>query len=177
MHPGGAGQDLARDLALAWPEVVGEEVAANSHPVRYSRGRLVVAASSTIWAQTLSFMEDTIARNLNQRLGQQTVDRIVFRHAGWEGRATGVAPQPPVAAAAQREEATRQTYREEPAGLAPAAEPPRATSPEEGRELLTAEQEAALRGVEQMGLAPELQAKILGAMRASFVRGQQESVR
>ena len=93
VSPGGS-LDLAAAISLAWPQVVGEEGAINSQPVRLRQGRLTVAASSTVWAQTLQFMEQTIAAGLNERLGSPPgaplIERISFRHAGWQGR-------PPVA--------------------------------------------------------------------------------
>ncbi len=81
---GDESRSAARLLALVWPEIVGEEVAANARPVQLRQGRLVVSASSASWAQTLQLMGDTIINRLNERLGGGAVDRVVFRHAGWE---------------------------------------------------------------------------------------------
>jgi hypothetical protein len=163
VFPGG-GLELAAAIALAWPQVVGEEGAVNSQPVRLRQGRLTVAASSTVWAQTLQFMEQTIAAGLNERLGSPpgapVIERISFRHAGWQGR-------PPIA-----------SDHVEPAvpGDAPAA-PRGAAAGQESLPGLAPDQEAALRSIEELGLEPQLAAKIIAAMKASFVRDQQNPVR
>jgi hypothetical protein len=168
VSPGG-GLELAAAISLAWPQVVGQEGAVNSQPVRLRQGRLTVAASSTVWAQTLQFMEQTIAAGLNERLGSPpgapVIERISFRHAGWQGR-------PPVASDHVESEAPGTGSRAEP----PAA--PRGSAPgQESLPGLTPDQEAALRSIEELGLAPQLAAKIIAAMKASFVRDQQNPVR
>ncbi len=155
-QPSGGGPDMAAALSLAWPRAVGEEVACNSHPVRLHQGRLTVAVSSTVWAQSLQFMEAKIIAGLNDRLGSTVVDRIVFRHAGWQGSPARPSPQTAVA-------------------TPPADDGGRAG---EGRQApFTAEQEAALASVERLELDPQLAARIVAAMKASFVREQQGSVR
>jgi hypothetical protein len=148
--PRGSGRDPARELALAWPDVVGEKVAANTRPVQLRQGRLVVSASSSAWAQTLQFMSTTIMARLNDRLGEGTVQQVAFRHAGWEQHPRG---QPGEGSA-----------------LGDGAVPN-----QEG--ALSADEQAALAGVKELGLAPELERRITRAMRAAFVRGQQEYVR
>jgi hypothetical protein len=153
--------DLAARLTIAWPQVVGEEVAANSRPVRLRQGRLVVAVSSTMWAQTLQFMELTIATGLNDRLDMPLIEHIAFRHAGWQETPGG-------RSAASEDRLARGATT---APTAPAGDNP-ASLPE-----LTPTQEAALRSVEELGLEPHLVEKITGAMRAAFVREQQASVR
>jgi len=168
VSPGG-GLDLAAAISRAWPQVVGEEGAVNSQPVRLRQGRLTVAASSTVWAQTLQFMEQTIAAGLNERLGSPpgapVIERISFRHAGWQGR-------PPVA--------SDHVEPEVPGAGAPTRSPAAVRGPAAGQEPLpglTPDQEAALRSIDELGLAPQLAAKIIAAMKASFVRDQQNPVR
>jgi hypothetical protein len=96
-------------------------------------------------------MSEAIIARVNERLGSGTVERVVFRHAGWEEN-----PPRRVAGAAR-------------AGAA--------AVPESGAEPLSAEQMDALSEVERLGLAPELQEKITRAMKAAFVRGEQDFVR
>jgi len=144
--------DPARLLALAWPEVVGPEVAANARPVQLRRGRLVVSTSSSAWAQTLHLMSDAVASRLNDRLGAGTVEQVVFRHAGWEEQPRGGGR----------------------GGRSAAAPPPEPTDREAP---LSAEQREALSALEGLGLNPELRENIARAMRAAFVRDQQDSVR
>lgn len=142
----------AEILAVIWPEVVGDEVAANAQPVQLKQGRLVVNASSSAWAQTLQLMGDAIAARINERLGERAVERVVVRHAGWEER---------------------------PAARPSAAGPAGGRGPDQagGAGTLSAEQNEALAEVEALDLSPDLRDKIARAMEAAFVRAQQDSVR
>lgn len=153
-----------REVALAWPEIVGEDAAANSQPVRLRHGRLIVATSSSAWAQTLQFMEETVKGLLNERLGASLVERIQFRHAGWQEWPREAMPRAPEPAAGRGPDtATRQPVRRnQRCDEAPSLSP---------------EQEEALQAVQRMGLDPLLEKRIVGAMRAAFVRSQQDSVR
>jgi hypothetical protein len=151
----------ARMLAVVWPDVVGPEVAANARPVQLRRGRLVVSASSSVWAQTLHFMSAAITTSINERLGAQVVEQIVFRHAGWEARPGSQTGGETVAGEAAPAVAARD---------APASAPDRDAA-------LSPEQKAALEAVERLDLAPDLRDKITRAMRAVFVRTEQDSVR
>jgi predicted nucleic acid-binding Zn ribbon protein len=162
--PGGVKPaDAVAALTAAWPQVVGEEVAANSQPVQLKQGRLVVAVSSPAWAQTLQFLETTIAAGLNQRLGGAAVERVSFRHAGWLEK-----PHPPVSAQVPPRPGDGVLRQVAPSG--PEARQPSAPH-------LTPEQQAALKSIEEMGLDPQLAKQIVAAMRAAFVRDQQDSVR
>jgi hypothetical protein len=147
--------EASRLLAIVWPDVVGADVAANARPVQLRHGRLVVSASSSVWAQTLQLMGEAIVSRLNERLGHGTVERAVFRHAGWEDRPQAPAKTESVVAPAAG-----------PAGVG-VGPPPRYSS----------EQKEALAAVERLDLTPELREKIARAMKAAFVRGQQDSVR
>jgi hypothetical protein len=180
------GQDLSRVVALVWPDVVGPEVAANARPVQLRRRRLVVSASSSVWAQTLQLMSGAILERMNERLGPGSVEEVVFRHAGWEERprryaGQGVAdmqgvppsapPSAPASPGATGGQLSAPLPPESPAlpgelSCGPLLLPP-----------LTAEQKGALAAVERLDLAPELREKIISAMRAGFVRAQQDSVR
>jgi hypothetical protein len=95
-------------------------------------------------------MGEAIVVRLNERLGEGTVRRVVFRHAGWEERPRA---RPSGAAMADDD------------ALAGRAAP------------LSPEHQAALAGVARLGLSPGLEEKITSAMRAAFVRGQQDSGR
>jgi hypothetical protein len=139
-----------RLLALAWPEIVGDEVAANATPVQLRQGRLVVSASSSAWAQTLQLMGDAVVARVNERLGPGTVERVVFRHAGWEGSGGHAASGTTCTASRSGGEA---------ADLAKAP-----ASRAEGDE------EAAVAEVRGLGLGPELEEAIVRTVRASFRR-------
>lgn len=147
-----SGPAAGRLISAVWPDVVGSEVAANARPVQLKRARLVVSVSSSAWAQSLQFMGAAIVAGLNERLGRQVVEEIAFRHAGWEDRPSAGTAARPSAGGDER-------------------------GPGEPRVALTAEQAAALAEVEGLDLSPELRDRIVRAMRAAFVRGQQDSVR
>lgn len=176
------GQDLSRVVALVWPDVVGPEVAANAHPVQLRRRRLVVSASSSVWAQTLQLMSGAILERINERLGPGSVEEVVFRHAGWEERPRryagqgvadmqGVPPSAPALPGTTGEQPSTPPSPESPALPGELSSGPLLAS------LLTAEQEGALAAVERLDLAPELREKIIRAMKAGFARAQQDSVR
>jgi hypothetical protein len=80
------GKDTGRRLASLWADAVGPEIAENTEPLRVKQGRLVVAASSSAWAQTLQLMGGEIKARLNALMGGEDVQEISFRHAGWEDR-------------------------------------------------------------------------------------------
>lgn len=145
---------VARMIAEAWGEAVGQEVAANARPVQLKRERLTVSASSSAWAQTLQLMAETIKDRLNDRLctalGAEPVKDIVFRHAGWEGGSN------------VRSQAAGGEGRAD-AGARRAAAPAPAPTP-------APEEEAAVADVKGLRLEHELEESILRAMRASFRR-------
>ena len=164
-------EDPARVLAAAWPDVVGEEVAANARPVHLQRGRLVVTTSSSAWAQTLQLMGEAILARLTERLGAGVVEQVAFRHAGWEERPpapAGPAPAAPAPAGSQGGPVGLGGGPEESAGGGA-----RRTT----RVGLSRDQAEALAAVERLDLPADLREKIIRSMRAAFVRGEQDSVR
>jgi hypothetical protein len=87
-------QSAARRLAEIWEQTLGGEVAANSRPRSLTGGRLVVATSSAVWAQTLQLLSEDVVRRLNAALGERAVERAVFRPAGWDPGGGAGAPAP-----------------------------------------------------------------------------------
>jgi predicted nucleic acid-binding Zn ribbon protein len=85
--------DTGRRLAALWADAVGPEISANAEPLHMRQGRLVVAASSSAWAQTLQLMAGEIKARLNVLLQNEEVEEITFRHAGWEDRSRGGQPE------------------------------------------------------------------------------------
>ena len=113
-RPGPAsGDDLSKRLAAVWAEVVGAEVAENARPVQLRDGRLVVTTSSSAWAQTLHMMSPMIVAGLLERLGEGSVEKAVFRHAGWDVFAPLDSPTAAGAAAAAAVRKSRQTRGEQ----------------------------------------------------------------
>lgn len=62
-----------------WPELVGAANAAHSRPVGYEKTVLTVEASSTVWATSMRSIAPNLVAELNHRLGEGTVTRIVVR--------------------------------------------------------------------------------------------------
>lgn len=145
----GSSTNVARLVAAAWAETVGEEVAANARPMQLRQGRLTVSASSSAWAQTLQLMTETIKDRLNERLegmGATTITEVVFRHAGWEERG-------------RRSQAVVGWRR----GGSSACGAGTSLPP-------TPEEETAMEEVRELGLESDLELLILRAMRAAFER-------
>ncbi|MFL5978776.1 MAG: DUF721 domain-containing protein [Gaiellaceae bacterium] len=83
------------DIVGAWPEAVGETVAANAWPARLARdGTLHVSASSSTWAFELQQLESEIAGRLSEALGKAAPTRLRF--------APGPLPEPEPPAAKTR---------------------------------------------------------------------------
>ena len=68
-----------RELLEAWPESVGEMVAANAWPARFARdGTLHVNTSSSAWAFELAQLAPTILERLQEKLGESAPKRLRF---------------------------------------------------------------------------------------------------
>jgi predicted nucleic acid-binding Zn ribbon protein len=68
-------------LQRAWPEVVGEALAAQAHPSSERAGVVTVTCSSSVWAQELTLMAPELAGRLNAALGPDVVRELRFRAA------------------------------------------------------------------------------------------------
>ena len=71
---------LARVFA-AWPELVGESVAANTRPRSLRDGALVVAVEEPAWATQLRFLEADLLARLAEAVGAGQITRIEVRVA------------------------------------------------------------------------------------------------
>jgi hypothetical protein len=67
------------DIWNFWDEVVGSPISKNARPFRIKNGRLRVIVSDPIWLQELQFIEESIRKKLNDKLGRNAVKRIEFR--------------------------------------------------------------------------------------------------
>ena len=67
-----------------WSEIVGEAVARNTQPVKYSKGVLTVSVSSAAWLHNLSMMKPQILANLEKELGNYAVKDIRFKAADFD---------------------------------------------------------------------------------------------
>ncbi|MEO6836347.1 MAG: DUF721 domain-containing protein, partial [Candidatus Tumulicola sp.] len=66
-------------LAAGWSEIVGEDVALNTHPARIADGTLLVTTRSSAWSQQLSFLSERIVAAVRARIPQTPVVRMRFR--------------------------------------------------------------------------------------------------
>ncbi|GAB4248094.1 MAG: hypothetical protein Kow00129_08780 [Thermoleophilia bacterium] len=151
-----AGLEVPRDVAQlqeAWLAATGEEISRNACPRSFKRGRLVVATSSSVWAQTLQLMSGQIRERLNGRLREAPVREIVFRPAGWDPGGGLGGPRPLGG----------------PPGLEGHGESKHHRPAE--REL-SREEEAAVERVMATACDPELGRRIAEAMKASLRRSK-----
>lgn len=169
----GRGMPAERRLAAVWPDVVGPEVARNARPRTLRAGRLVVATSSSVWAQTLQHMAGEILPRLNEALavgleGQTeavVIREAIFRPAGWDPGGGAGSPVALDTGPGDGDLGGDGWPREE------------ARSGSRTRRRLTAADEAAVEAVRCQAGDPELGRLISRAMRASLERIKPESRR
>jgi predicted nucleic acid-binding Zn ribbon protein len=70
-----------QQLVLAWPEVVGPEIASQSEAVELRRGVLWVAAGNNVWMQHILFLKPRILATLRREFPGVAVEdlRCVLR--------------------------------------------------------------------------------------------------
>ena len=61
-----------------WPEVVGENISANSRPKSINSGILIVEVSNTVWRQELQLQKNTIIKKINNVLTKKIIKDIRF---------------------------------------------------------------------------------------------------
>ncbi len=66
-------------LAAAWPEIVGENNALNSHPSNVAGTALQVTTRSSVWSQQLSFLSEEILAKVRARLPRSGIEQLRFR--------------------------------------------------------------------------------------------------
>ncbi|MEO8289407.1 MAG: DUF721 domain-containing protein [Gaiellaceae bacterium] len=67
------------EVVSAWPEVVGEAIAANAWPARLARdGSLHVTTSSSAWAFELTQLSGSVLARLQERLGEVAPQGLRF---------------------------------------------------------------------------------------------------
>ena len=70
--------DAARAVE-AWPAVVGEAIAGVTEQVWMRHGTLHVKVRSAAWRHQLQFQRQAWRERLNEHLGREVVDEVVFR--------------------------------------------------------------------------------------------------
>ncbi|PZQ88989.1 MAG: DUF721 domain-containing protein [Leifsonia xyli] len=66
------------ELLVAWPELVGAEVAAHADPVSVEDGQLTVRCDSTAWAQQLRSMRAAVLARIAERHPAAGIEAIRF---------------------------------------------------------------------------------------------------
>lgn len=66
-------------LQKHWPEIVGCDIAAQSKPMRYQRGTLIIGVKSSVWSHHLSMMKQALINKINEALQQDYVKELHFQ--------------------------------------------------------------------------------------------------
>jgi predicted nucleic acid-binding Zn ribbon protein len=66
------------ELMTAWPDMVGEELSAHSHPISIDDGTLTVQCDSTAWATQLRLMRGTVTTTIVQRYPEAGIQSVRF---------------------------------------------------------------------------------------------------
>ncbi len=70
-------------LAVAWPQIVGERIAGETAPMSLDAGVLVVSATDGPWGVQARFLHEQIRRKANEALGSEAITtvRVVVRNS------------------------------------------------------------------------------------------------
>ena len=63
---------------VVWDAVVGEKVSQNTKPISVEHGVITVSVSNPTWRQELLFKQQDIIKQLNNKLGKNTIKEIRF---------------------------------------------------------------------------------------------------
>jgi Dna[CI] antecedent, DciA len=66
-------------LEAGWREIVGDDVARNSRPVRIAEGTLTITTRSSAWSHQLSFLAEHVLRAVKARVPGTNVAQLRFR--------------------------------------------------------------------------------------------------
>ncbi len=72
-------------IQRAWPEAVGELIAAEAHPAAERGGVVTVTCSSSVWAHELDLMSPVLVERLNVSMRGTVVTRLRCRAAPVRG--------------------------------------------------------------------------------------------
>jgi predicted nucleic acid-binding Zn ribbon protein len=71
--------DATAHLVRAWPDVVGESVAAHTTPQWLRNGVLTLAVDDPVWAAQLRWLETDLLARVTEVTGPGVVERITFQ--------------------------------------------------------------------------------------------------
>ena len=63
---------------VLWNEIVGEKISKNTEAISVEHGILTVTVSNPTWRQELVFKQQEIIKQLNTKLGQNTIKEVRF---------------------------------------------------------------------------------------------------
>ena len=63
---------------LYWEEVVGDKISKNTEPQSVEHGTLTVSVSNPAWRQELIFKKEEIIKQLNKKIGENTIKELRF---------------------------------------------------------------------------------------------------
>jgi len=66
-------------LVRAWPQIVGEQIAAHTRPESIRFKKLYLIARNSIWLQQLSFLKPELITKVNAASGQELITDIALR--------------------------------------------------------------------------------------------------
>jgi predicted nucleic acid-binding Zn ribbon protein len=66
-------------IQSAWPEAVGDHLAAVATPVSERAGTLTIECADSVWAQELDLMQGQLLERLREALGDQAPKALKFR--------------------------------------------------------------------------------------------------
>jgi len=96
----------------AWTQIVGEAVAKVSQPKSVFSGTLIVATSSSPWANELTFRTQEILALIREHLGETGIRSIRFQSTSWkEDRKGSNRPQSSKLSPEQKERITQLSQR------------------------------------------------------------------
>jgi Dna[CI] antecedent, DciA len=101
------GDDPVVLLGAVWPEIVGSDVARNSHPVRITADSLHVVTTSSAWSHQLSLLSERIVTAVMARLPASGIQQLRFRVGKLPARAVARPVRAPQRAPGANAAATR----------------------------------------------------------------------
>jgi predicted nucleic acid-binding Zn ribbon protein len=66
-------------VQAAWPNAVGDKLAAVAIPVSERGGTLTIECVDTVWAQELDLMQESLLERLGEAVGEQAPQALRFR--------------------------------------------------------------------------------------------------
>jgi len=71
-------------MVSLWEQIVDERVQKNTEPIKIRNRTLYVSASSSTWAQELTFLKKEIMKKFNEKAGEEIIRDIRFK-SSWGG--------------------------------------------------------------------------------------------